>query len=953
MYVSSNAMVVLAVGVACSLSVGCSRAFWRQQADCDTYGILSEKTTDPRWDLPRLDVTPDPRSRFYDPYDPDCGPLPPDDPAAHKYMHWVAGKMGYKSWHTLGTAFSVENPNWLDNFGLTHNMTVAYEEDGNGSSLPAIDGLKLEEALELATIHNRDYQTQVEQAYLSALDLTFERFRYSIRYLGIDGRDATASLVHESIPDSDNDLTLGGKIGISRLLPTGAQLAVELANNTVWMFSGSNQSSTATTLSYSIVQPLLRGAGRKIVLEDLTQAERDVLYATRSLARFRKEFFTEIVAGRGTGGGYLGLLLLRQNILNQEGNIRRLEEQTEIQRVLASQKPEEIGEELEVFPAGAKIPPELVGKLRFDEVQRLLFWRGEMSEAHESLLLGMSDDAAFQLAAKELIQRLRAETITLTVAQLETELAASRIRLRTAERQFQDSMDSFKIDLGLPTDMPATLDLEMLKPFELIDPRLPVIELKIKEFVYDWAKLDDVDPDLEQLRELVGRLIALSVEVRTEGMQLVERDFARVESILAEDGQKPRESETGLARRRTFESEEERQRVFGDVQNDRRLYSSLTNDFHAAERGLQELQTRLSVDELPAEARIQAASRGADLREQLLKISQSLQVTQIGLRVELITVEPFSVSSEQAVRFGLENRLDLMNAKARVMDARRAVEVAANDLEAVLDVVAEGDLQTPAGNAPFDFRGSQSSFRAGVSFTAPLDLIAERNAYRAALVAYQRARRDYIEAEDNVKLAVREQWRQLEVTRQNFELNRQRVRIAALQYDNAVEEATAPVQQGSRGGSGALNLLQALNSVLAAQNNLINDWVDYERNRIQIHRDMGIMDVDANGIWTDEYYRQRAYGDEPDSGQDDGPGPAADQRQHEGTEIVLTAGVAADRHDAADSGLRGWRTRRVTDATGEGERQRRQEGHRVCDGHGDAEADAHHSDGTRRDREPD
>lgn len=42
------------------------------------------KTRDPRWDLPRVTVDADSRSRFYDPYDLTKPPLPPDDPAADR-----------------------------------------------------------------------------------------------------------------------------------------------------------------------------------------------------------------------------------------------------------------------------------------------------------------------------------------------------------------------------------------------------------------------------------------------------------------------------------------------------------------------------------------------------------------------------------------------------------------------------------------------------------------------------------------------------------------------------------------------------------------------------------------------------------------------------------------------------------------------------------------------------
>jgi len=54
------------------------------------------------------------------------------------------------------------------------------------------------------------------------------------------------------------------------------------------------------------------------------------------LARFRKEFFTQTVAG---GTGFLELLQQIQVINNERGNIQRLERQVEILRALSSQKP--------------------------------------------------------------------------------------------------------------------------------------------------------------------------------------------------------------------------------------------------------------------------------------------------------------------------------------------------------------------------------------------------------------------------------------------------------------------------------------------------------------------------------------------------------------------------------------------------------------------------------------
>ena len=83
-----------------------------------------------------------------------------------------------------------------------------------------------------------------------------------------------------------------------------------------------------------------------------------------------------------------------------------------------------------------------------------------------------------------------------------------------------------------------------------------------------------------------------------------------------------------------------------------------------------------------------------------------------------------------------------------------------------------------------------------------------------------------------------------------MEIDRANVRIAAKQYDNAALQASAGAQQN------ALSLLQALRTVLDAQNTLAADWVTYETNRLNIFRDMGIMQLDTRGVWNDPWYLQ-------------------------------------------------------------------------------------------------
>ena len=71
-----------------SLTAGCSRAKYRREADQEVTQLVAEKSYDPRWDEgPCFNINIDPRSRYYDPYDPDHPPMPQDDPDSHQFMH--------------------------------------------------------------------------------------------------------------------------------------------------------------------------------------------------------------------------------------------------------------------------------------------------------------------------------------------------------------------------------------------------------------------------------------------------------------------------------------------------------------------------------------------------------------------------------------------------------------------------------------------------------------------------------------------------------------------------------------------------------------------------------------------------------------------------------------------------------------------------------------------------
>ena len=89
-------------------------------------------------------------------------------------------------------------------------------------------------------------------------------------------------------------------MGVSQLFKTGGRLSVSLANDLLRYFigkpAGVARNSAIDTISVDLAQPLLRGFGRNDPnVENLTQAERNVVYAIRSYSQYQNQFAVNIV----------------------------------------------------------------------------------------------------------------------------------------------------------------------------------------------------------------------------------------------------------------------------------------------------------------------------------------------------------------------------------------------------------------------------------------------------------------------------------------------------------------------------------------------------------------------------------------------------------------------------------------------------------------------------------
>jgi len=168
--------------------------------------------------------------------------------------------------------------------------------------------LLIDEAIEMAVNQNRQYQREKENLYLTALTLTGERHEFSPQFFA----GATGSRNRRA--NGERTESTDTNVGVGQLLTTGANVSVSIANDVLRFMTGDPRKSAVSALSFSVFQPLLRGAGREAAAERLTQAERNVIYAIRDFSHYQNQFEIDIVID------YFRLLQQKDTIFNEYNN---------------------------------------------------------------------------------------------------------------------------------------------------------------------------------------------------------------------------------------------------------------------------------------------------------------------------------------------------------------------------------------------------------------------------------------------------------------------------------------------------------------------------------------------------------------------------------------------------------------------------------------------------------
>jgi len=789
-----------AIVSACALVVsvlltGCSRSWHRQRADKDAYRLIASRQIDPLWQIPARTVEPKPESRLADTNCADCGPKPLDDDAADQFTRCPRARNNGKYYDKIPTDPTVDDQHWVQYLPRNENGAVLLSE---------------ETVVQIALLQSREFQTQVEGLYLNGLNLAGARFAFQNQWFGNSGTTFNAM---GDAPNAQRTLTTNNQAGFTRALAAGGQVMTTLANTFVWEL-GSNQFNMANgSLILGLTQPLLRGAFRHVQLNQLTQAERGLLYNVRDFARFRRAFYRDIVSG------YLGLLTQIQAKRNQERNLESLQIN------------------LEEF--SERLARGQVSQIQFDQVFQDV-QNGRIGLlATEQGLENAFDAFKFQLGLPAWVE------IELDESLLETfELSDPAL-----EKLQEDTQTLYQqLTQTLPPEVPERETLvevhkEMLDLHQRALEMLPQIAKDVEQWLskLESSESDTIDEesrlDIVQQKRLAKQVERLVADLKTDldddlaiakkwdvDEPVANRElsdlFSTVDDYLDEfrdedSAEEPNESELGKSE---LGKPEDKQKP-KQLTDDQKRIASWTQ------------LTRML---------------GRRLRERLA----NMFVAQTQTRLFFIEVKRTRAEQAEAVQFALENRLDLKNIRGQLTDAFRNVEVAADALQSDLTVSGSANLATDNDNA-FRFDSNANSYNVGVQFDGPLNRFNEANAYRASQIVYQASRRTVMETEDGITNTIRADLRALRISRLNFQIGRQTLISSIRQVDEAQIRLRTADEAGND-SSPTQDLLNALSGLLAAKNALISNRINHEIARINLFVNLELLYLDEQGNWINQ-----------------------------------------------------------------------------------------------------
>ncbi len=203
------------------------------------------------------------------------------------------------------------------------------EDRPDDGHLPDPLVLSLADAMRAGAANSEEFQKEKESVFEAALALDLQRHAFENTFAGLlgggwsgsekDGGDSGAEGAGGGGAKS-SQATGKASSSVSRKLANGATLAASLGLDVLKLLTGGSGSTLGLKGDASVTMPLLRGFGRDIVREPLTQAERNLLYAIYHFEGYRQSFAIRVATD------YYGMLETEQKLIALRDNGERLGE---------------------------------------------------------------------------------------------------------------------------------------------------------------------------------------------------------------------------------------------------------------------------------------------------------------------------------------------------------------------------------------------------------------------------------------------------------------------------------------------------------------------------------------------------------------------------------------------------------------------------------------------------
>ncbi|MBN2476405.1 MAG: TolC family protein [Pirellulales bacterium] len=691
--------------------------------------------------------------------------------------------------------------------------------------------LALEDIVELALINSREYQAQKETLYRTALRLSLERFDYDLKFSTGGNGTATTYRHSRNAGITDDHLTVPTTVTGDKVLATGGDLLARFANDVVLTFNGPSgfAADIGSELLLDISQSVLQ---RDVVFERLTQAERDVVYAARDFARFRKELFRDLASS------YYGL------ILNYRGIEISTQDYFSNLRAFNQREAE--------YRAGQR------SRIEVDQVEQdALSSRSSLIGRCNSLESGLDDLKRRVGLPPEL--PLNLDLTELEVLTLRDEVTVSGERIRRARRNLLSERQKPAPDRSVLLNGSVDLAQKMLDLMEL------------------RRRLGYEQPEEESLQRLRVRLSAdeMRSTIRSNRVALDKDRNAQPPKPPVQVFQRARDLVESLLRLVELELElaERSAADLATIEQLRRDLVTLDDRFERLRLELDETVARRDLDRIPqivlsaealladvevltrradALAQYQPIDPAAERLETLAQVDELLASGQHILREETGGLTPVEIGMDDAMLTALVRRFDLMNGRGELADFWRRIKLAGDDLKSVLNLNATQAIRTRSGmNRPFDFTFDDSETRLSMTFDTPLNRKSQRNAYRETLINYNAGLRNLMQLEDDIKRSIRNDLRDLQLDREQYAIA---VASAALAYERVV--STQLQLKLGVPGVAARDFLEAQRAYTASLNSVASQHIGYILDRIQLFLDLEWLEVDDRGFWPELYNEQ-------------------------------------------------------------------------------------------------